>query len=71
MIQPRSDGEGAPQGANNPNQPSNYHFGSAHSGGINAVFGDGSVGFITYSVDLETFNRLGNRLDGETITQDY
>ena len=54
-----------------PTDPLNYKFGSAHSGGINAVFADGSVGFISYDVDLETFNRLGNRSDGEIISQDY
>jgi len=32
---------------------------------------DGSVTFIAYDVDLETFNRLGNRDDGEPITQNY
>ena len=46
-------------------------MGSAHSGGINAVFADGSVSFISYDVDLETFNRLGNRGDGETNSQSY
>jgi prepilin-type N-terminal cleavage/methylation domain-containing protein/prepilin-type processing-associated H-X9-DG protein len=43
----------------------NYPLGSAHSGGINVVFADGSVGSVDYDVDLETFNRLGNRMDGE------
>jgi hypothetical protein len=38
---------------------------------VNAMFADGSVTFIKYDVDLETFNRLGNRADGETITGDY
>jgi hypothetical protein len=35
------------------------------------VFADGSVTFIKFDVDLETFNRLGNRADGEVITQEY
>lgn len=70
ILRPRSDGEGSPpDGA--PEDPKNYLFGSAHSGGINTVFADGSVGFISFDVDLETFNRLGNRLDGEVISQDY
>jgi prepilin-type N-terminal cleavage/methylation domain-containing protein/prepilin-type processing-associated H-X9-DG protein len=48
-----------------------YSFGSAHAGGINALFADGSVGFINYEVDRETFNRLGHRSDGETITHSF
>ena len=71
LIRPRGDGEGPPQATNNPDQPSNYPFGSAHSGGINAIYGDGSVGFISFDVDLETFNRLGNRLDGEVINESF
>lgn len=70
ILPPRSDGQGTvPDGT--PEDPKNYLFGSAHSGGINTAFADGSVGFISYDVDQETFNRLGNRLDGELITQDY
>jgi prepilin-type processing-associated H-X9-DG protein len=44
-----------------------YRFGSAHPSGMNAVFGDGSVRFIRYSVNLTTFNLLGNREDGQVI----
>ena len=70
LLQPRADGTN-PLPNGQPTDPLNYLFGSAHSGGINAVFADGSVTFISYDVDLETFNRLGNRYDGETITQSY
>ena len=70
LIQPRSDSTGPPPNGQ-PTDPQNYPMGSAHSGGINAVFADGSVSFISYDVDLETFNRLGNRGDGETISQSY
>jgi prepilin-type N-terminal cleavage/methylation domain-containing protein/prepilin-type processing-associated H-X9-DG protein len=38
-----------------------FHFGSAHPGGINAVFADGSVHTISYDIDLEVFNALGTR----------
>jgi prepilin-type processing-associated H-X9-DG protein len=45
-----------------------YQFGSAHSGGMNALFGDGAVHFISYDIDRENFNRYGHRHDGEVIT---
>jgi hypothetical protein len=67
MINPRSDGTDPPLPKNNPDHFTNYLLGSAHSGGINVMYGDASVGFISFEVDLETFNRLGNRLDGEVI----
>jgi prepilin-type N-terminal cleavage/methylation domain-containing protein/prepilin-type processing-associated H-X9-DG protein len=38
-----------------------FHFGSAHTGGINAVFADGSVRSVNYDVDLNVFNALGTR----------
>jgi prepilin-type N-terminal cleavage/methylation domain-containing protein/prepilin-type processing-associated H-X9-DG protein len=37
---------------------------SLHTGGVNALLGDGSVRFVPNSVDLGTFQRLGNRNDG-------
>jgi len=40
---------------------------SAHTGGVNALLGDGSVRFIRDSVDLLTFQRLGNRNDGQPL----
>jgi len=40
---------------------------SAHTGGVNALLGDGSVRFIRDSVDLVTFQRLGNRGDGQVL----
>ena len=48
-----------------------YQFGSAHAGGINAVFADGSVSGISYDIDRETFNQLGCRADGETLKGSY
>jgi prepilin-type processing-associated H-X9-DG protein len=47
-----------------------HSFGSAHPGGVNAVFGDGSVHTINYDIDAILFNRLGNRSDGEVVVLD-
>jgi prepilin-type N-terminal cleavage/methylation domain-containing protein len=44
-----------------------FNFGSAHSGGMSAVFGDGSVHTISYDIDPTTFDRLGDRRDGEVV----
>ena len=44
-----------------------YSFGSAHAGGCNFVFCDGSVRTISYAIDLTTYRRLGNRKDGAAI----
>jgi len=71
LTRPRPDGEDPPPDESNPDDLSNYPFGSAHPGGVNVLFADGSVRAVTFNVDLETFNRLGNRHDGETISQDF
>jgi prepilin-type N-terminal cleavage/methylation domain-containing protein/prepilin-type processing-associated H-X9-DG protein len=45
---------------------------SNHSGGVNALFADGSVHFLRDSMDLVTLARLGTRDDGGVITNtDY
>jgi prepilin-type processing-associated H-X9-DG protein len=43
------------------------NFGSAHSGGFNCVFVDGSVHTISYEIDPLVFDRLGDRRDGEVV----
>ena len=43
-------------------------FGSAHAGGFNMVFCDGSVHNISYDVDSLTHTYLANRLDGQTVS---
>lgn len=40
------------------------HFGSSHPGGVNALFGDGSVKNIPYEVDRVVFARMCHRADG-------
>ena len=44
-----------------------YHFGSAHTNGLNAVFADGSVHGIGFDVDPVIFNSLAARNDGQNI----
>ena len=39
------------------------NFGSAHSNGFGMAFCDGSVTFLSYTIDLETNRRLGDRDD--------
>lgn len=45
-------------------------FGSSHAGGYNAVFGDGSVKFIKFTVDASTHRRLCVIDDNEPISAD-
>ena len=39
-------------------------FGSAHPGGCNMAFADGSVQFVTQMIDINLYRRLGSRADG-------
>jgi len=43
-------------------------FGSPHPGGMNALFCDGSVHIISYSINAEVFNALGHRNDGAVLS---
>ncbi len=43
---------------------------SRHPGGVNVVFGDGSVKFIKDSINLPTWRALGTRNGGEVISAD-
>jgi prepilin-type N-terminal cleavage/methylation domain-containing protein/prepilin-type processing-associated H-X9-DG protein len=65
MLVPHTDGEGVepPDGLSGYVRE-NLQFGSAHPGGINVLFVDGSVSTIDYSVEVEAFNRLAHRDDG-------
>jgi prepilin-type N-terminal cleavage/methylation domain-containing protein len=42
-------------------------FGSLHPGIFQAVFADGAVHIIPYTIELTVFTRMGNRSDGETF----
>jgi hypothetical protein len=44
---------------------------SAHTGGIHALLGDGSVKFVSDSIDLPTFKMLGMRADGGVTSIDW
>jgi prepilin-type N-terminal cleavage/methylation domain-containing protein/prepilin-type processing-associated H-X9-DG protein len=47
--------------------PGDDRFGSSHSSGVNFALCDGSVRFIPFSVELETFKRLGDKQDGLVV----
>lgn len=44
---------------------------SRHTGGVNAVFGDGSVRFIRNSVSITSWRALGTSQGGEVIANDF
>jgi prepilin-type processing-associated H-X9-DG protein len=48
-----------------PGEDNYFRFGSAHSGGLNMSFCDGSVQFVAYDIDPETHRRFASRMDGE------
>ena len=41
---------------------------SRHDGGVNTAFADGSTAFVNDTVDVTTFQRLGNRADGQAVS---
>jgi hypothetical protein len=45
-----------------------YSFGGAHPTGMNAGFADASVRTVNYEIDVEVFNYLGHRSDGQTVS---
>ncbi|MHB1560817.1 MAG: DUF1559 family PulG-like putative transporter [Isosphaeraceae bacterium] len=57
-------------GGNMANMPMQVPPSSNHPGGVNVLFGDGSVKFIKNSVSLVTWRALGTRNGGEVISSD-
>jgi len=45
-------------------------FGSRHPAGSNFVFGDGSVRFLSQKIRTSVYRSLGNRADGNLISDD-
>jgi hypothetical protein len=41
---------------------------SLHPGGVNAALGDASVRFISSTIDVLSFQRLGSRNDGQVVS---
>jgi hypothetical protein len=60
QIEPRPD-------TNNGSGWGEERFGGSHPGGFQAAACDGSVRFISYTIDLATFQRYGERADGNAI----
>jgi prepilin-type N-terminal cleavage/methylation domain-containing protein/prepilin-type processing-associated H-X9-DG protein len=60
--QPSQDQAGV--GLNDPE----VKFGSAHAGGFNMVYCDGSVHTLSYDINHLTHAALANRLDGQSVT---
>jgi prepilin-type N-terminal cleavage/methylation domain-containing protein/prepilin-type processing-associated H-X9-DG protein len=57
---------------NAPTGDGDMRFGSSHTGVFNAVFADGSVHSLSYSISPDTFRLLGDKADGQVInSNDY
>jgi len=63
----RSTNPGWPLYADTPAYNNPFIYGSAHVGGFNMVFCDGSVRSVSYTIDSDTHQWLGNRKDGHLI----
>ncbi len=60
-----------------PNQPSCFNggdvqaaivsAGSSHSGGVNLLYGDGHVAYISNTVNLAVWRRAGARVDSDIL----
>jgi len=62
----------SPPGCNNANNwTTSQGFKSVHTGGAHFVMCDGSVKFLTDSIDYTNYQRLGDRRDGQLITTEF
>ncbi|TWT87669.1 Fimbrial protein precursor [Pseudobythopirellula maris] len=68
LFAPRPDTQGELPVSATCNEEGDFPFGSAHTGGMNTVFADGAVHFISFDIEVESFNLLGHRHDGEVVT---
>jgi prepilin-type processing-associated H-X9-DG protein len=68
-INTRSDGTSCPNPVNpqNNNWNMSWGFKSRHNGGVNLLFGDGSVRFVRDSIDMKTYQLLGCRNDQQPV----
>jgi prepilin-type processing-associated H-X9-DG protein len=68
---PKSDTDPSIKVVGQPNDPAantwRRYFGSSHTGGLNAVFGDGSVRFVRFNVDPVTWMRACVIDDGQPL----
>jgi len=64
-CQPTSDG--SPIQSNVPNDAGVLTAGASHPSTFFCAFADGSVRGLSYDIDLETFNLIGNKADGEIM----
>jgi type II secretory pathway pseudopilin PulG len=46
-------------------------FGSSHPTGFNVVLADGSVHFVSYMISRQTFRLLGDKADGQQLSNDW
>ena len=46
-----------------------YYFGSAHTGGFNGIFADGSIRTLSYDIDVVLFNALATRAGEEVVDE--
>jgi prepilin-type processing-associated H-X9-DG protein len=46
-------------------------FESQHPSGVNFAFGDGSLRFISDTVDMQVYQRLGHRADGQLLSEEF
>jgi len=63
----RYGGPNYPMHQDRPGVSTTWSFGGPHAGGCQFVLGDGSVRFISYSIEGDIHFRLANRKDGLPI----